>query len=88
MLDARILHFGNDNLFGTFARRGQPGENDDALEPDELVDITLNALAKEQFMISTHDLVTQLFRLKASDFEKYLDTMKQQRKEEALLDQQ
>jgi NAD(P)-dependent dehydrogenase (short-subunit alcohol dehydrogenase family) len=59
-----------------------------ALEPDELVEKTLNALAKEQFMISTHDLVTQLFRLKASDFEKYLVTMKQQRKEAELLDQQ
>ena len=57
-----------------------------ALEPDELVEITLNALAKEQFMISTHDWATELFKLKASDFEKYLDTMKQGRKEAKLLD--
>ena len=57
-----------------------------ALEPDELVEITLNALAKEQFMISTHDRATELFKLKASDFEKYLDTMKQGRKEAKLLD--
>jgi NAD(P)-dependent dehydrogenase (short-subunit alcohol dehydrogenase family) len=58
----------------------------DAIEPDELVEITLNALAKEQFMISTHDLVTGLFRLKASDFEKYLETMRQGRKDAELLD--
>lgn len=58
-----------------------------ALEPDELVEITLNALAKEQFMISTHDMVTVLFKLKAYDFEKYLYTMKQGRKEAELLDQ-
>jgi NAD(P)-dependent dehydrogenase (short-subunit alcohol dehydrogenase family) len=60
----------------------------DALEPDELVEKTLNALAKEQFMISTHDLVTELFKLKASDFDQYLDTMKQARKEAELADQQ
>lgn len=57
-----------------------------ALEPDELVEITLNALAKEQFMISTHDMVTELVKLKASDFEKYLDTMRKGRKEAELLD--
>ena len=59
-----------------------------ALEPDELVELTLHAIAKEQFMISTHDMATELFKLKASDFEKYLDTMKQQRKEALLIDQQ
>jgi NAD(P)-dependent dehydrogenase (short-subunit alcohol dehydrogenase family) len=58
-----------------------------ALEPCELVEVTLNALAKEQFMISTHDHVTELFKLKASDFDKYLDTMKQGRKEAELVDQ-
>ena len=60
----------------------------DALEPEELVEITLVALAKEQFMISTHDIVTELFKLKASDFEKYLDTMKQGRIEAELIDQE
>jgi NAD(P)-dependent dehydrogenase (short-subunit alcohol dehydrogenase family) len=59
-----------------------------ALEPDELVEITIHELAKEKFMISTHNIVTELFRLKAHDFEKYLDTMKQGRKEAKLLDQQ
>ena len=39
-------------------------------------------------MISTHDMVTELFKLKASDFEKYLDIMMQQRKEAMLVDQQ
>lgn len=58
-----------------------------ALEPDELVEITLNAVSKEQFMIATHDHVTELVKLKAYDFEKYLDTMKQGRKEAQLLDQ-
>ena len=57
-----------------------------ALEPDELVEITLDAVAKEQFMISTHDWATELFKLKASDYEKYIDTMKQGRKEAKLLD--
>jgi NAD(P)-dependent dehydrogenase (short-subunit alcohol dehydrogenase family) len=59
----------------------------DAIEPDELVEVTLKALAKEQFLISTHDFITQLFQLKGTDFEKYLDTLKQHRKEAELLDQ-
>ena len=59
----------------------------DAIEPDELVEVTLKAIAKEQFLISTHDFITQLFQLKGTDFEKYLDIVKQQRKEAELLDQ-
>ena len=48
----------------------------DAIGTDELVEMTLEALAKEQFLISTHDFVTGLFKLKGADFEKYLDTLK------------
>ena len=45
----------------------------EAIEPGELVELTLKALAKEQFLISTHDFI----QLKGTDFEKYPDTPKQ-----------
>jgi NAD(P)-dependent dehydrogenase (short-subunit alcohol dehydrogenase family) len=47
-----------------------------AIEPDELVEITLKALAKEEFMILTHDYILKLFQLKAADYQKYI-TMRQ-----------
>ena len=59
----------------------------DAIGTDELVEMTLKALAKEQFLISTHDLVTELFKLKGADFEKYLDKVKEYSKWRELADQ-
>ena len=59
-----------------------------AIGTDELVEITLKALAKEQFLISTHDFITELFKLKGADFEKYLDAVKEHRKFREVVDQQ
>ena len=66
--------------------QGAPTLLKDAIEPDDLVELTLKAIAKEQFLISTHQYVTDLYQLKTTDFEKYFDIMKQQRKEAELLD--
>lgn len=54
-----------------------------AISVDELVDTTLEGLAAERFLISTHPFVSKLLRLKGTDYDEYLRVMEQRRAEYA-----
>ena len=49
-----------------------------AITTEEVVEYTLKALAKEDFMISTHDYILKIFQMKAADYQKYI-TLQQDR---------
>jgi hypothetical protein len=44
------------------------------------------AITEERFLISTHDFVMDLFRLKGSNYQEYISAMKQQRANYAAAD--
>ena len=46
---------------------------------DQLVDIVMQALAEERFMISTHPFVLDKFAIKARDYDEYIRTMRADR---------
>jgi hypothetical protein len=59
-------------------KEGSPQERD-LITTDQLVDIVMEALAEERFMISTHPFVLDKFAIKARDYEQYIRTMRADR---------
>lgn len=59
-------------------KEGSPQERD-LITTDQLVDIVIEALAEERFMISTHPFVLDKFAIKARDYEQYIRTMRADR---------
>jgi NAD(P)-dependent dehydrogenase (short-subunit alcohol dehydrogenase family) len=59
-------------------KEGSPQERD-VITTDELVDIVIEALAEERFMISTHQFVLDRFAIKARDYEEYIKTIRADR---------
>ena len=51
----------------------------DAISPEALAEQVLQAIDEERFLISTHAFVLPLFQLKATDYERYLTLMREQR---------
>lgn len=51
----------------------------EAIDPDDLAEIVVNALAKEQFMISTHAHIWKIFQMKAQDYDKYIGLLGERR---------
>jgi NAD(P)-dependent dehydrogenase (short-subunit alcohol dehydrogenase family) len=56
-----------------------PGLLQNAISTEQLADIVMAAIAEERFLISTHDFVLDLFRLKGANYHEYITVMKQQR---------
>jgi NAD(P)-dependent dehydrogenase (short-subunit alcohol dehydrogenase family) len=51
-------------------------EGQDAITTDQLADIVIDGLAKEHFMISTHQWVLDRFALKARDYDQYITMLR------------
>ena len=58
---------------------GIPALMEEAIELDVLVDKTILAIQEEQFMISTHENIWNLFQMKSQDYNKYIDLHVQRR---------
>lgn len=52
---------------------------DTAITTDQLADIVMDAVEAERFMILTHDFVRELFGVKGTDYERYIELMRHQR---------
>ena len=59
-------------------KAGSP-QTRDLITTDQLVDIVMQALAEERFMISTHAFVLDKFAIKARDYDEYIRTMRADR---------
>jgi short-subunit dehydrogenase len=47
-------------------------QGQDAITTDQLVDIVMEGLAEERFLINTHPLVLEKFAVKGRDYEQYI----------------
>jgi NAD(P)-dependent dehydrogenase (short-subunit alcohol dehydrogenase family) len=56
-------------------KAGSP-QTRDVITTDQLVDIVMQALAEERFMISTHRFVLEKFAVKARDYDEYIRVMR------------
>ena len=59
-------------------KEGSPQERD-VITTDQLVDIVMEALADERFLISTHQFVLDRFAIKGRDYDEYIRTMRADR---------
>ena len=66
---------------------GIPSLEKTAITTDILADIVMHAIADERFMISTHDWVLDLFKLKGTNYERYIKAMREQRAAYLVADQ-
>lgn len=66
---------------------GVAAMQEDALEPEAVVDMVIKAMQREQFMINTHEKIWKLYEQKGQDYEKYMDLMHQRRAYKLGLDQ-
>jgi NAD(P)-dependent dehydrogenase (short-subunit alcohol dehydrogenase family) len=58
---------------------GIPSLEKSAITTDELADIVVDAIGKEQFLISTHQSVLDDFKLKGTDYDAYIRQMRRER---------
>ncbi|WP_343673530.1 SDR family oxidoreductase [Chitinophaga sp.] len=56
-----------------------PNMMKEAIDPADLADTVVKAIAKEQFMISTHEHIWQIFQMKAQDYDKYISLLGERR---------
>jgi NAD(P)-dependent dehydrogenase (short-subunit alcohol dehydrogenase family) len=66
------------------AGKADTPEGQDAITTDQLADIVITGLAKEQFMISTHAWVLEKFAVKARDYDEYIRMLRAGRPAAAL----
>lgn len=65
---------------------GVAAMQEDALEPEALADMVIEALDREQFMISTHEKIWKLYQVKSTDYDHYIDLLVQRRAYKLSLD--
>jgi NAD(P)-dependent dehydrogenase (short-subunit alcohol dehydrogenase family) len=58
---------------------GVAAMQEDAIEPEELVDMVVKAMAKKQFMISSHQKIWSLYQVKANDYDRYIGLLAERR---------
>ncbi|MVT09432.1 SDR family oxidoreductase [Chitinophaga tropicalis] len=58
---------------------GVAAMQEDALEPEELVDMVIKAMDKEIFMVSSHEKIWKLYQVKGQDYEKYMNLLVERR---------
>lgn len=58
---------------------GVAAMQEDALEPEELVDMVVKAIAKKQFMISSHPKIWELYKTKSEDYDRYIQLLTDRR---------
>ncbi|MFT3794849.1 SDR family NAD(P)-dependent oxidoreductase [Flavobacterium sp.] len=58
---------------------GVAAMQEDAIEPEELVNQIIEAIEKEKFMVSSHEKIWKLYQTKAQDYDHYIDLLTQRR---------
>ena len=68
-----------DDPFGAVSSRAVT-EAGDVLEPEEVAEVVMQALADERFLILPHENVLEMFRQKGSDYDRWLRGMRRYQK--------
>ncbi|PZR25408.1 MAG: short-chain dehydrogenase [Citrobacter freundii] len=66
---------------------GVAAMKEDSLDPEEVADLVINAIAKNQFMISTHEKIWKLYELKFQDYDRYIGLLAERRAYKLSFDQ-
>jgi NAD(P)-dependent dehydrogenase (short-subunit alcohol dehydrogenase family) len=66
---------------------GVAAMQEDALEPEELVDIIIKGISNKQFMISSHEKIWKLYEVKSRDYNEYIDLLVKRRSYKLGLDE-
>lgn len=61
---------------------------EDALQPEDVAEMVVRGIEKEQFMISTHEKIWKLYQVKSQDYDHYIDLLAQRRAYKLGLDKQ
>lgn len=54
---------------------GKPSAMTPVITTEQLADVVMQGIEQERFMISTHDFVLELFKVKGNDYEQYIRVM-------------